>query len=388
MKIMKRLLTLLLIFFAFHANAQQQKFTVVVSPLDVTVCYGGRVQFIAIPIDTIIGSYDFKWLFKGTEIPDSVRKYLIVKNITTADTGSYQCVIHDTLRQIVDTSLPAHLRMRAQLHIDTLYRYNALSCPKDSNAQMKIKVSGGHPPYTYDWGGGSYHQLDTLGIGFTKGTYLVTVTDSDTTHCVSREFTIKTLVLHKITFNRSPTTDTIYLTNPVITVEIPDSAVKHLDNWNWDFGDKTPKVSNVNPCEHIYATHGVFTISLNFTDNIGGQLCDSTLDTNITVKTIRLFVPNVITPGTGDSNGTLNVTQLDPTTNKSTGSNLDLSQVYLSNQMFIYNRQGQRVYEKTNYTSGDWDGGSLSAGVYFYILKCHGEYGDDVYRGAVTIIRK
>jgi len=83
----------------------------------------------------------------------------------------------------------------------------------------------------------------------------------------------------------------------------------------------------------------------------------------------------------------LNIRQLNPTDSKPFGANLDLSEIYLSNQMFIFNRQGQKVFEKTNYNSGDWDGGNLAAGVYFYILKCHGEFGDEVYRGAVTIIR-
>jgi PKD repeat protein len=286
----------------------------------------------------------------------------------------------------VDTSSPSHLRILAQLHIDTLYRYNALGCPSDSNAQMKIKVSGGNPPYTYAWGGGSYHQLDTLGVGFPKGTYLITVTDSDTTHCVSREFTIETLRLHTITFHMNPP-DTVYLSNPMVTVTIPDTAAKHLDNWNWDFDDKTNKVASVNPCQHDYAKIGTFYVKLNFTDNVGGQLCDSTIIDTMTVKTIRLFIPNVITPGSGDDNGRLNIRQLNPTDSKPFGANLDLSEIYLSNQMFIFNRQGQKVFEKTNYNSGDWDGGNLAAGVYFYILKCHGEFGDEVYRGAVTIIR-
>ncbi len=382
MKLMKRLFFFLLLFLAFGSYGQ--KFQVFVDPSDITVCYGGKVQFTAMVSKTMEGSYDYKWLFNGVEITDSTRPYLVVKNITNFDTGYYKCVVSDTSG--VDTSNPAHLQILAQLHIDTLYRYNALGCPSDSNGQMKIKVSGGNPPYTYDWGGGSFHQLDTLGVGFPKGTYLVTITDSDTTHCVSREFTIETLKLHKITFYMNPP-DTVYLSNPEITVTIPDTAVQHLDNWNWDFDDKTTKVPNVNPCHHSYSKIGLKSIKLNFTDNVGGQLCDSTIVETMMVKTIRLFIPNAITPGTGDENGSLNIRELDPTGTKPFGANLDLSEIYLSNQMFIFNRQGKKVFEKTNYKSGDWNGGNLAPGVYYYILKCHGENGDEVYRGAITIIR-
>ena len=381
MKLMKRLVLFLLIFLAMRSYGQ---FQVLVDPIDVTFCFGGKVQFHATVIDTINGAYNFKWLFKGIEITDSVRPYLVVKNISTFDTGYYQCVLSDSTR--VDTSLPSYLRIRAQLHIDTLYRFNALGCPSDSNGQMKIKVSGGHPPYTYNWSGGSYHQLDTLGVGFPKGTYMITVTDSDTTHCVSREFTIETLKLHKITFHMNPP-DTVYLSNPEVTVAIPDTAVKHLENWNWDFDYKTPKVPDVNPCQHAYAKAYIYYVKLNFTDNVGGQLCDSTIVDTMTVKTIRLFIPNAITPGTCDDNGALNIRKLDPTGTKPYGTNLDLSEIFLSTQMFIFDRWGKKVFEKTNYQSGDWDGGNLAAGVYYYILKCHGENGDEVYRGAVTIIR-
>ncbi|MCX6248822.1 MAG: gliding motility-associated C-terminal domain-containing protein [Bacteroidetes bacterium] len=381
---MKRLLTLLLVFIAISSFGQ--RFTVSLFPTDVTVCYGGKVTFQTNIIDTMTGSYTFKWLFNGVEITDSVRKYLSLKNITNLDSGYYRCVVTDTSRLAVDTSNPGHLRISPSLHIDTLYRYNALSCPSDSNGQMKVKVSGGIPPYNYSWGGGSYHQLDTIGVGFPKGTYLLTVTDSGATHCISREFTIETLVLHKIIFHMTPP-DTVYLGNPEVTVTIPDSCVAHLDSWNWDFGDKTGKVPNLNPCQHAYAKQGVYNVLLNFTDIVGGQLCDSTIVDTMTVKTIRLFIPNVITPGSGDDNGSLNIREMDKTGTKPYGNNLDLTSIFLSTEMYIFNRQGKKVYQKTNYVSGDFDGGNLSSGVYYYLLKCHGENGDEVYRGALTIIR-
>lgn len=385
---MKRIFILLLLLTAFGTYGQTRfKFTALVSPLNDTVCEGGSASFIADVLDSLnTGTYTYKWLFNNVQIPDSTRKFLVLKNLTPLDTGYYRVVVNDTTVIRVDTSSPAHLMMRGQLHVDTLYRYNALGCPFDSNGQEKIRVSGGNPPYTYHWSGGSFHQLDTLGVGFPKGDYTITVNDSNNSHCVTREFKIDVLKLHKITFHFPPP-DTIYLTNPGVTVTIPDSAVKHLDNWNWDFGDKTSKLPNVNPGQHDYSAIGQFFIKLNFTDNVAGQLCDSTVIDTIYVKTIRLFVPNAITPGTGDDNSRLNIRQLNPVDNKPSGSNLDLSEVFLSNQMFIFDRWGKKVYEKSNYQSGDWDGGNLSAGVYYYILKCHGQNGDEVYRGAVTIIR-
>ena len=390
MNLMKRLLVLLSIFLTCHSYGQT--FHVDIKNPDTIVCFGKKVTLEALVSDPNgTGTYIFKWFKKGIVIPDSTRKFLVFNPVTPSDTGYYNVVVLDTTNQRTDTSDRSPLRMRGQLHIDTLYRYNALGCPTDSNGQMKIRVSGGNPPYTYQWSGGSFHQLDTLGVGFPKGTYHITVTDSDTSHCVFREFKIEVIRLHKMTFSVTPKSDTgsivVYLSNPLITVSIPDTAVKHLDNWNWDFGDKTPKVQNVNPCQHSYAKTGPYIVSLNFTDNVDGQLCDSTVDTAVTVKTIRLFVPNVITPGSGDDNSSLNIRERSLTDDKPSGGNLDLSEIFLSTQMIIFNRQGKRVFEKTNYKSGDWDGDNLAAGVYYYILKCHGENGDEVYKGAITIIR-
>jgi hypothetical protein len=160
---MKRLLILLFLFTAIYSYGQ--KFRVLVSPIDIVVCSGAKVSFTTVPIDNLgTGTYTYKWLFKGVAIVDSVRDGLIVKDISAADTGFYNCIITDTTVPRVDTSSPSHIMMRGTLHVDTLYRYNALGCPSDSNGQMKILVSGGNPPYTYNWSGGSYHQLDTLGV--------------------------------------------------------------------------------------------------------------------------------------------------------------------------------------------------------------------------------
>jgi hypothetical protein len=64
---------------------------------------------------------------------------------------------------------------------------------------------------------------------------------------------------------------------------------------------------------------------------------------------------------------------------------------YLSNELLILDRWGRKVYSKANYRSdkkgGDWTGENLSDGVYYYLLKCHGYYSDEVFKGSVTILR-
>src|ERR1035437_1894576 len=158
MKRMKRLLIFLSVFLTLHSFGQLQ---VQISNLTPLVCFGGKVTLEAL-INENNEAITYKWLLNGNLIPDSTRKFFIINNISTLDTGNYYCVVLDTTDLRTDTSPPSPVGIRGQLHIDTLYRYNALGCPTDSNGQMKILVSGGNPPYTYVWTGGSFHQLDTL----------------------------------------------------------------------------------------------------------------------------------------------------------------------------------------------------------------------------------
>jgi PKD repeat protein len=350
------------------------------------ICFGGSAKFNATIQDTTSSTYSYNWLHNGFLVTgiDTLNAFLSRRNIGNADTGYYQCIARDINNPAkFTTSDSVYLGMNAQLHIDTLYRFNPLACPRPDpcKGQMKVLVSGGNLPYSYEWGSG--HSQDTIGYNLCQGTHILTVTDADTSHCISREYTIDVLKLPPIAFTMSPK-DTLYLSNPILTVAFPDSSEQHLTNWSWDFGDKSTVVPDLNPCQHSYSATGRYYVKLNFTDLNG---CDSTIIDTIDVKLIRLFIPNVITPGRGDDNSALNIRGADTTGTKPVGQNLDLSEIFLSNEMFIFNRQGRKVYEKTNYNSGEWDGNNLAEGVYYYIFRVHGENGDEVYRGSITILR-
>jgi len=56
---------------------------------------------------------------------------------------------------------------------------------------------------------------------------------------------------------------------------------------------------------------------------------------------------------------------------------------YPNSQLVILNRWGKKVFETNNYQN-DWDGGNLSDGVYFFIIKLSD---GTKYQGSVTIIR-
>ena len=58
------------------------------------------------------------------------------------------------------------------------------------------------------------------------------------------------------------------------------------------------------------------------------------------------------------------------------------SDVIEDSELWIYNRWGDQIYKKENYTN-DWDGGGYPDGVYYYVLKV----GETVIKNSLTILR-
>ncbi len=373
---MKHFFFLILLFAGLQGIGQT---TVNIIPKDQTFCVGGTALFtvFVIPSDTV--EFYYQWRRNGTPVtvPDSTQPRLLLKQLTYADTGYYTVTAVSSSGSF--NSDTVHLHLRLLLTVDTLYRYNALGCPGTCKGQMKTHISGGNPPYDYDWGGGEGSQ-DTIVTSLCKGTYVLNVFDSDSTHCISREYKVEVLSLPKITFTKSDSI--LFLTNPLLTVQFADTSVKHLTNWEWTFfegNNDSTLAPNINPATHTYQKTGMFAIRLNFTDVNG---CDSTIYDSIRVKVAELKIPDVFTPNGDQANDNF-VIQV-----KDAGSQT-INDVYISNELVILNRWGKTVYKKSNYISsdkiGEWDGGKLAEGVYFFIFTGHGLYSDDVYKGSVLI---
>jgi gliding motility-associated-like protein len=244
-----------------------------------------------------------------------------------------------------------------------------------------VQVSGGtqfknYPPYIYEWGGG--FSQDTIVFGLCRGHYTLKVTDS--LFCsIDTSYFVDALKSPKVDFEFLPR-DTIYLTNPNVQVFFSDTARPYMTNWTFDFGDSTI-IPNLNPSSHTYARTGTFPVRLKFTDTNG---CDTVITHDLVVKVAELQITNLLTPNGDLSNDSFKIKMIDP----GADPNIDFSEAYLSNEFVVFDRWGKKVFDKKGFKSEGWDGANLSDGTYFYILKCHGQYSDEVFKGSVTILRE
>jgi len=370
---MKQFFFSVFLFIGYYSSGQ---LTITVFPTDTALCYGMNITFISqIILIPDSGTVSLQWLKNGTLLTDSTRAFLVLKSVTFSDTGIYKCIGSNGI--LSDTSNPAHLQIFPKLTIDTLYRFNDLGCPRDCKGQFKTQISGGNPPYHYDWG--ILHEQDSMFVvGLCPGYHTLVVRDKNSTHCIARQYNVDVLKLPKITITKVPK-DTVYLTHPTLKLSFPDTSKKYLTNWQWNYGDSA-KFSNINPASHDYSKTGTFPITLGFTDQNG---CDTTITDSILVKLVDLVIPNVFTPNGDGFNDTFEIKEKAASGFKT----IDLLEVYQSDVFVVFDRWGRKVYEKNNYRSGDWNGDHLSDGVYFYLFKGHGPYNDEIYKGSVTILR-
>jgi len=190
----------------------------------------------------------------------------------------------------------------------------------------------------------------------------------------------------KVRYTIQPS-DTIYLTNPTATLQFNDTARPYMTSWKYYMYynvDSTITTSNVNPVSYSYDRTGVMTTQLKFRDNNG---CDTILTDTLTVKLINLFIPSAMSDNPDYQDNIKLTFQEKSDEGKALGKDLDLSEVYLSNELWIFDRWGRKIYHTTNYVNKTWSCEKLPDGTYYYIFKGHGPYGDDSHHGSITVIK-
>lgn len=257
-------------------------------------------------------------------------------------------------------------------------------CPGSIIGALHAGVTGGIPfeidpasprsPYLYSWSPIVYN-YDSIALKLAEGDYTVTIVDS--VGCSIKETgTVEAYDPPGVEAEADPTS--IYIQNPAVSFSsTSDNAI----SWMWNFGDTTFSTEQ-NP-KHIYE-------SLDFEQDIydvwvyveDGNGCIDSLTIPMDVKTVELHIPNVFTP---NKDGINEYFEIEVTGEEGKG----IDQIYLSSQLVVFNRYGQKVFEDNDYSGfagSSWDGGNHKDGAYFYTLKCKGFFKEDIYTGIVHIL--
>lgn len=261
-------------------------------------------------------------------------------------------------------------------------------CRKENKGRYAISISSGTPPYTIDWGAGFINPgVDTVVLGVSAGEHPIKITDGY--GCVYRDtYFVKVLPAPHIHFTFDP--DTIYLQKPDIqfysNIDSLRSAGEDVYSWQWNFGEPDSSRSvELNPM-HTYVSANQFfendikeyKVRLWAINDVG---CDTAIVRNIPLHRPVPEVPNVFTPN-GDGINDVLIIKVD---NKTEAEQPSLLRYYDRMELVVYNRYGRKVFESKDYRN-DWDGKGLGDGTYFYVLKCIGRFGEEKYKGVVTIV--
>ena len=258
-----------------------------------------------------------------------------------------------------------------------------------------------NPPYNYQWEISPLHIAPgdpTWAIGLEAYKYYhVRVTDGR--GCTQRDsVTLRAYPNPVVEISTDPG-DTVYLQNPHETYSFENLSADTLDvsSFYWVLNSQYNITSTADEPRFTYVEVGDFTTELKVYNPQG---CDTTYFKTIRVEPVKLKIPNVFTPN-GDGTNDYFIISLDGGSDMPSGGNGErgmressleyesyepLSRYYESSELTIFNRWGRIVFHSKDYQN-DWDGGGLSDGTYFYVLKCHGLKNDATYQGSVMILK-
>jgi PKD repeat protein len=246
------------------------------------------------------------------------------------------------------------------------------SCPTCNDGSATTVVTGGTPPYSYQWSNAATTQSIS---NLLPGYYSCCVTDAlGCTSCAGAM--VDSNVVCNAYFTLSPAA--IPHTYTAVNLSTGTPPISYLWSWGDNTYDNTPYPT------HTYATAGFYTICLTITDT---TLCTSTycdsfnvarLQTTNTMVTINVVPPSV--SGIPDMNSSAEALFVYP---NPAGNQLTIGNWQPATESIeILDVIGQRVYfaqpETSNLKIQTLDISQLSLGIYF--VKARGETGERVTR--------
>jgi gliding motility-associated-like protein len=319
------------------------------------LCYGDSNGIITVLSTGATAPYSYLWNTTPVQINSTA---------SNLPAGNYQLIVSDNNN--CDTTLHIILNQPSLLNVQTITKSE--SCENYCNGMITAIVNGGISPYTYIWNTNPI-QTDSIAINLCKGTYEVTVIDSN--NCT---------VTHQAAFIQTNT-----ITQASFTL-IPDHGFTPLDvtftftgigaaTYSWDFGNGNTS-SLQNPM-NIFNVDGIHHIVL-IASSGAPDFCSDTSSFDLFVdRSSEIKVSGNFFSPNGDGINDFFYPNLVE----------GIKEIKVS----IYNRWGAEIYIIES-VSGKWDGNYLNdpapEGVYYYILKAKGIDGKEYEKhGSVTLLR-
>ena len=382
---------LLFLALAWLGSAKAQDPCEITCSAEMPICSGSSVT-LSVPNNYL---YTFRWSNGKTSNSITVKPL---------ETTSYDVKIFD--QDSIELCHPS-ITVEVMPRFNVKFRQVKLTCSNNEeengrNAQVMAMVdslSGFYqPPFTYQWEVSPLHIApddDSWAIGLEAFKYYrIKVTDGR--GCMQRDsVTLKAYPNPVVEIGTDPG-DTVYLQNPHVTYSFENLSADTLSisNFYWILNQQYGITSTEEMPRFTYVETGTFNTELKVYNPQG---CDTSYYKSIWVNPVKLKIPNVFTPN-GDGINDYFIITLDGGSDIPGGDTRGyraegleyeayepLNKYYESTDLTIFNRWGRIVYHSTDYQN-NWDGGGLSDGTYFYVLKCHGLKNDATYKGSVMII--
>lgn len=412
--ISKALLLLSFMVYSALAMAQGQDPCEITCETAMPVCNGTRIEL-------SVGDnyqYTFQWYKENQLLQGETRNYLRTKVTRPASSNGGNIYEIEYSVKVFDLDSTLVCQPSFMVGVKPLFKIDfqqvKLTCSNRAEANGRTAQAIASidstsaafvPPFRYVWNVSPLHLApgdSSWAIGLEAYKYYY-IEVKDGRGCAQTDsVTLKAYPNPLIEISTDPG-DTVYLQNPHVIYSFENQSADSipLSNFYWIL-NPTYNITSTQPEPRFtYVETGSFTTELKVYNPQG---CDTSYYKTIQVEPVKLKIPNVFTPNgdgindyfiittdSGDSSGGIDNggnTGHDRGHRESTleYENYEpLSRYYESSELTIFNRWGKVVYHSKDYQN-DWDGGGLSDGTYFYVLKCHGLKQDANYQGSVMII--
>lgn len=238
------------------------------------------------------------------------------------------------------------------------FSLSPLSICQNSNASLTIDSPQSGTTYNWDIGGSLINNSNPANIPASitniPGTYTVTVISSIGTCTNSSTETLTVNTLPTISLINNNVTDC-----PGTDVHLDVSSPNSAYTYNWSYNNQSIGNGTGISVNSIGNTNtGIYTVFV--TDSLG---CVASTTAVVNTKNCEIFIPEIFTPNGDGKNDTFVIKHIED---------------YPNNNLKIFNRWGNLIYEKDGYNN-EFDGhsnesdalgtGKLPVGTYYVVLE-------------------